>query len=405
MSVQKRIVSLPPRSHHLRPAGLDVVGTYLFWVDYFDQPVGLTLNENGIHFEDDVGENVLWPDGIFDDTGEEVCLLHKLFLSWGESQFEFSGQMVCAADSVEGHKQVLRLYDYQTNRTYGVPFDEILGSQGPWLGPWRAPWILPWGFDDDGNLLFKILDTRIENGVERIRCVQTSFNLERMRTTFSVEILEDIQLLNPWNFQMFSDQCWGYPAKDANGDIWCILRDLRDGNMVRRVGPLNRPGTQPTDYSCHISMFHIIFQDKSSRFASRTVPANAPLRIFSIKPVPPAIRRQYDIPRSTQHRDESQMLYELSAPPHPDPPGLWMFGGEDAAERYLFFQGSTIQFDDAALSNDWKKWVVWDSFRREWSVLHCHREWGSDGYYCLFSESDGVTERVGLDWVRMELAQ
>jgi hypothetical protein len=27
----------------------------------------------------------------------------------------------------------------------------------------------------------------------------------------------------------------------------------------------------------------------------------------------------------------------------------------------------------------------------------------SGGFYCLFSEIDGDEERVGLDWVRMEL--
>src|SRR6202035_3356372 len=126
------------------------------------------------------------------------------------------------------------------------------------------------------------LDTRIVNGMEHARCVHTSLNLASMRTTFSIEILEDIQLLSPWNFQMFSDQCWGYPVKDTNGDIWCILRDLRDGNIVKRLGPLNYPGTKPTDYSCHISMFHVIFQDKSMRFGAKSSPAYTPLRVFPI---------------------------------------------------------------------------------------------------------------------------
>ena len=406
VSVKKTVVNLPPIGHHLKPAGLDVVGTSLFWVDYADSPLEYTIDEDGegIAFMDEIGDNVLWPMGAFDEGIEDFSLLQKLFLSWGESQFEFTGQMVSARASVGERKQVLRLYDYESQRTHNISFELILGPSGPWLGPWKAPWILPWGFDDDGNLLFKILDTRLVDSTERIRCVQTSFNLASMRTTFSVEILEDIQLLNPWNFQMFSDQCWGYPTRDPNGDIWCILRDLRDGNLVHRVGPLNIPGSKPKDYSCHISMFHIIFQDKSARLKSKIPsPAPTPLRIFPIKPVPPSIQRRYHLPGPTS--PQSHLLYELSPPPHPAPPGFWTFGGEDAAERYLFFQGSTRNTENVAWYDDWKKWVVWDSVRREWSVLQCRHEWLMDGFYCLFSEIDGEAERVGLDWVRMELRE
>jgi hypothetical protein len=405
VSVQKVDVNLPPRGHHLRPAGLDVVGTFLFWVDYADQPLDFSIAHDGIQFDDEIGENVLWPDRVFDETGGELCLLHMLFLSWGESRFEFSGQMVSAVASIGpwGRKQILRLFDYERNRAYSIPFDDILGDQGPWLGEWRSPWILPWGFDDDGNLLFKILDTRIVHERERIRCVQTSYNLESMRTTFSVEIFEDIQLLNPWNFQMFSDQCWGYPVRDRRGNVWCILRDLRDGNIVRRVGPLNSPGTQPTDYACHISMFHVIFQDKSTRFASRKKPAHTPLRIFPINPVLPAVQCKHHLPIVEKPSFHAQLLYELSPPSHPEPPDFWTFGGEEAAERYLFFQGATKDNGDNILYPEWKKWIVWDSVRREWSILKCKRDWEVDGYFVLFSEIDGDTERVGLDWVRMEL--
>ena len=406
MSVKKRVVKLPPIGNHLKPAGLDVVGTFLFWVDYADSALEYTIDADGISFTEEFGEMVLWPDRAFDEDTEGPSLLRRLFLSWGESQFDFTGQMVCARASVGGRKQVLRLYDYESLRVHNIPFEYILGDSGPWLGPWKAPWILPWGFDDDGNLLFKILDTRRVDSTEYIRCVQTSFNLDTMRTTFSVEILEDIQLLNPWNFQMFSDQCWGYPARDVQGDIWCILRDLRDGNLVRRIGPLNVPGSRPKDYSCHISMFHIIFQDKSARFRSTpaSTPAPTPLRIFPINDLPPSIQRKYRLP-TCPPASQAHMLYELSPPAHPSPPGFWTFGGEDAAERYLFFQGSTRNTENAALYDDWKKWVVWDSVRREWSVLQCRHEWLMDGFYCLFSETDGEEERVGLDWVRMELRE
>lgn len=402
ISIHKTELNLPPRGHHLRPAGLDVVGTFLFWVDYMDFPLEFNITSDGIDFGDEIGDNVLWPDGVFDDNVAELTLLQKLFMSWGESQFEFTGQMVWAGTGFWDRKRMLRLYDYEISQVYAIPFDKIIGPEGPWLGEWNSPWILPWGFDDDGNLLFKILDTRIVNGVERARCVQTSLNLASMRTTFTVEILEDIQLLSPWNFQMFSDQCWGYPAKDSKGDIWCVLRDLRDGNIVRRLGPLNHPGTQPIDYSCHISMFHVIFQDKSARFGATTTPAYTPLRVFPIKPIPPAIQNTYKIPAFAGPR--SQLLYELAPPEHPgEGPGFWTFGGEDAAERYLFFQGSTLNVDDTPFHDDWRQWVVWDSLLREWSILQCQREWGNDGFYCLFSEDVGDKERVGLDWVRMEL--
>ena len=262
ISVKKVVVGLPPRGHHLRPAGLDVVGTFLFWVDYEDHPLPHFMGPGCINFAEEIGDNVLWPDGVFNEEENELCLIHKLFITWGESQFNYSGQMVSALQTTSGgRRQVLWLYDYATGKEYSIPFDMIMGSEGPWLGKWVSPWILPWGFDDDGNLLFKILDTRTHNDVERIRCVQISFSLEEMAVTFAVEILEDIQLLSPWNFQLFSDQCWGYPAKDRKGNIWCVLRDLRTGNVVRRLGPLNVPGTQPTDYACHISTFHVIFQD------------------------------------------------------------------------------------------------------------------------------------------------
>ena len=416
ISVKKKELELPPPGHHLRPAGLDIVGTFLFWVDYVDFPLPFTiLRGKRIRF-DEVGENVLWPEGIFDVNADELCLLHKLILSWGESQFEFSGQMVSAAANVRdgGRKQILRLFDYATGRAYSIPFDTILGEQGPWLGPWQAPWILPWGFDDDGNLLFKILDTKFVNNTEQVRCIQTSFNLASMRTTFSLEILENIQLLSPWNFQMFSDQCWGYPVKDGDGNIWCILRDLRDGNLVRRVGPLNRHGTHPTDYSCHISMFHVIFQDKTSTSRSARIatgfepPWHAPLRIFPIKPLSPAVQRQYRFPSAKNSANNSQLLYEMTPPPFiSDPPGYWTFGGEDAAERYLFFQGSPEKKEDHFWSDDWKKWVIWDSVRREWTYVRCERDSlrGDDGFYCLFSAIDVRfgKERIGLDWVRMEL--
>ena len=407
VSVAEVVLNLPPRGYHLKPAGLDVVGTFLFWVDYVSDPLGFSIDNEGIHFDDDFWGNVLWPDGVFDETGEDLSLLQKLFLRWGENRFDFSGQMVSAAASVQqpNHQQILRLYDYQTSQVHSVSFDKILGEEGPWLGKWRSPWILPWGFDDDGNLLFKILDTRIVNNVEVLRCVQTSFNLESMRTTFSVEILEDIQLLNPWNFQMFSDQCWGYPVKDASGNIWCILRDLRNGNLVRRIGPLNRSGTKPDDYACHISMFHVIFQDKSARHRTKSRPAYAPLRVFPINPVSPAIRHEYGIPDMELPSPHSQLLYELEPPPHPDPPGFWTFGGEDAAERYLFFQGSPIRVENAAMSDDWKKWIVWDSYRREWSIVKCQRDPRALGFYCLYSEIDGNMDRVGLDWVQMEIRE
>lgn len=403
VSIQDVTVELPPRSHHLRPAGLDIVGAFLFWVDFDDNPLDFRVTSTGLSFEDDIGEMALWPNGVFDEQGDEICLLHKLFLSWGEQQFEFSGQMCCAAPNVRegGRKQSLRLYDYAKNETFRIKFDDLLKVEGPWLGKWNAPWLHPWGFDDDGNLLFKIIDTRMVDGEERLRVVQTSFHLDTMRTTFSVEILEDIQLPSPWNFQLFSDQCWGYPTKDADGNIWCVLRDLRDGNLVRRAGPLNIPGTQPTDYACHISMFHVIFQDKSSRFNSRVTPAQAPLRIFSINPVPPDIQNLYDFPPQDDTQT-CQLLYELYPPSHPEPPGYWMFGGEDAAERYLFFQGSTIHPEDGIFADDWKKWVVWDSYRKEWTLLKCQRDWGTNGFYCLFSEVDGDKEHVGLDWITME---
>jgi hypothetical protein len=401
-SVTKVSVQLPPGGHHLRPAGLDLVGTSLFWVEYADAPIKYTLSaENGIGFEEGFGEMALWPDRAFEGRGEP-SLLKGLFLSWGEAQFGFSGQMACATPTVRqgGRKQVLRLYDYQTRRIYSLPFEMIIKQQGPWLGKWRAPWILPWGFDDDENLLFKIVDTRIVNGQERLRCVQTSFNLETMKTTFSVEILEDILLLSPWNFQLFSDQCWAYPVRDSVGNIWCILRDLRDGNLVQRVGPLNRPRTLPTDFSVHISMYHVIFQDKSPRLESCSVPSRTPLRVFPINPVPHHVLRNYHF--RTPERGTSLCLYELEAPSHPFPPGFWMFGGEDASERYLFFQGSALKLEDTQRHEDWKKWAVWDSFKREWSVLQCHREWGADGFYCLFKETDREgKERVGLDWVTL----
>jgi hypothetical protein len=200
---------------------------------------------------------------------------------------------------------------------------------------------------------------------------------------------------------LFSDQCWAYPVKDTDGNIWCIVRDLRNGNLVSRVGPLNSKGTKPTEFTCHLSMFHVIFQEKSARFESQSVPAAAPLRIFPINDVAYNIQRRYrfspaDPPRS------SQCLYELRPPFHPDAPGFWAFAGEDASERYLFFQGSPLRTDDSMRRDDWKKWVVWDSMRREWSVLQCQRDWDVDGFYCLFSEVDGDNERVGLDWVTLE---
>jgi hypothetical protein len=402
ISVGKVVLNLPPRGHHLRPAGLDIVGTVLFWVDYEDRPLDFGIDDDGIYFDDEIGENVLWPEHAFPEDAEGPSLLHTLFLSWNESRFEFSGSMVSALSSVGlGRKQVLRLYDYEKRSVNSIPFDNILRHEGPWLGEWVSPWILPWGFDDDDNLLFKILDTRMENGIERIRCVQTSYNLENMRTTFSVEILEDIQLLNPWNFQLFSDQCWGYPAKDSEGNIWCILRDLRDGNIVRRVGPLNPPNTKPKEYSCHISMFHVMFQDKSSRRSSTIKPANSPLRIFPINPLFPFIKREFNIAQVEMPFSQAPCLYELSPPFHPNPPEFWTFGGEDASERYLFFQGGAKDTSDFITSQEWRKWVVWDSVQREWSILQCERDWEAGGFFALYSETDGLGQRVGLDWVYM----
>jgi len=412
VSVAKAEVSLPPPGHHLRPAGLDVVGNFLFWVDYENNVLPFSITGKQIEFGDEIGENVLWPEsGALPDSASHMSLLRELFLSWGESRPVFSGQMVSAAASlVPSRQQNLRLFDYDSGRTYCIPFSNILGSEGPWLGNWCWPWILPWGFDDDGNLLFKIVDTRMDGGKEKIRCVQTSYNLAAMKTTFSVEIFEDIQLLNPWNFQLFSDQCWGYPAKDAGGDIWCILRDLRDGNIVRRIGPLNYPGNEPTDYSCHVSMFHVIFQDKTLRWPPLKKPYFAPLRVFPITPILPSTKRSCRITSDdglpAQH---TQVLYELSPPSvsDPSPPGYWTFGGEDAAERYLFFQGFPIDSSPDAFQltgEDWTRWVVWDSFRREWSFVNCERQGTLDGFFCLFSEIDADgREHVGLDWVRMDL--
>jgi hypothetical protein len=406
LAVEKKTLQLPPRNHHLRPAGLDVVGTMLFWVDYVDQPLDIDVLPTGVKFYRPVNhrESMLWPEGVFDDTTDELSLLEKLFMTWGESRQHFSGNMVCAVQTVSwGRPQMLRCYDYKTGRKYDIPFVDIVGETGPWRGSWRAPWILPWGCDDDGNLLFKIIDTITVNGNERPRCVQTSFNLDAMRRTFSVEIMENIQFTSPWNFQLFSDQCWGYPVLE-NDDIWCVLRDLRDGNLVRRIGPLNRPGCTPSDYIVHISMFQIIFQDKSVSLTNSTTPAPTPLRIFSIKPVPPAIHRSFNLPSSNY---PAQLLYELNPPPHPSPPKFWSFGGEDGSERYLFFQGSRPSIPDLFLSEDWKKWAVWDSEEREWTVLQCRSGAGgvdSDGFFCLFRECVGGRERVGLDWVRMELS-
>ena len=395
--VKKVMVELPPRGHHLRPAGLDVVGTFLFWVDFLELPLEHRIGPEGIEFDDDIGQNVLWPDRVFNEEEEELCLLHKLFISWGESQFNYSGQMVSALDTVASpRKQVLWLYDYDSRTEYSIPFDKIIGNEGPWLGKWVSPWILPWGFDDDGNLLFKILDTRTVNNVERLRCVQVSFSLEKMAVTFAVEILEDIQLLSPWNFQLFSDQCWGYPARDSRGNIWCVLRDLRDGNVVRRLGPLNLPGTQPTDYACHISTFHVIFQDKSSRALDKT-----PLRIFPINPLPHHIRNEFRIPPPLANG--TQLLYDLQCPNYGDQPGFWSFAGEDVAERYLFFQGTTTDVNDAGIREDWRKWVIWDNKRRAWTVTYGFRDWGSDGFYCLYTEVRGGIEVVALDWIRLEL--
>ena len=39
VSVKKVEINLPHSGHHLRPAGLDIVGTFLFWVDYENQPL------------------------------------------------------------------------------------------------------------------------------------------------------------------------------------------------------------------------------------------------------------------------------------------------------------------------------------------------------------------------------
>jgi hypothetical protein len=205
--------------------------------------------------------------------------------------------MVCAIQTVSWDRpQVLQLFDYETKRKYNIPFNLILSDGGLWRGDWRSPWILLWGFDDDGNLLFKIIDTIMVGDIERPRCVQGSFNLENMRKIFSVEVLENIEFSTPWNFQLFSDQCWGYPVRDNNGDMWCVLRDLRDGNLVCRVGPLNARGTTSTEYIVHISMFHVMFQDKTGLSKATNVPAHAPLRIFSINPLLPAIHRQYNLP-------------------------------------------------------------------------------------------------------------
>jgi hypothetical protein len=396
--VNKVTVELPPRGHHLRPAGLDVVGTFLFWVDYLDSPLANTIGPDGIEFHEEIGDNVLWPEGVFNEEDDQLCLLHKLFISWRETQFNYSGQMVSAVETTSSiRKQVLWLYDYDSRKKYNIPFDMILGKEGPWLGKWVSPWILPWGFDDDGNLLFKILDTRVHNNVERLRCVQISFCLEEMAVTFAVEILEDIQLLSPWNFQLFSDQCWGYPARDTKGNIWCILRDLRNGNIVRRLGPLNHPGTQPTDYACHISTFHVIFQDKSSRCLQSTSS-----RIFPINPVPNFIQKEFRFPPPVSDQN-TQLLYDLKCPMSPEPPGFWSFAGEDVAERYIFFQGTTTSVTEGALMEDWRKWVVWDNKRREWTIAYGIREWGNDGFYCLYSEVQGNREVVGMDWIRMEI--
>jgi hypothetical protein len=136
--------------------------------------------------------------------------------------------MVCAVQTVSwGRPQMLRCYNYETGKKYDIPFVDIVGETGPWRGSWRAPWILPWGCDDDGNLLFKIIDTITVNGKELPRCVQTSFNLDAMRRTFSVEILENIQFTSPWNFQLFSDQCWGYPVLVNDDILVCITRLTR----------------------------------------------------------------------------------------------------------------------------------------------------------------------------------
>lgn len=413
VGVKKVEVNLPPLGNHLRPAGLDVVGTFLFWVEFQDNPLPFTITGKQIHFPDQIGENVLWP--LFGALPEPPTLspLYSLFLSWGETPGDFSGQMVSASSSTLPLRyQNLRLFDYDTGRVYSIPLLDIIGAKGPWLGKWRLPWILPWGFDDDGNLLFKILDAETAKDKERIRCVQISYNLAAMKTTFAVEIFDDIQLLNPWNFQLFSDQCWGYPAYDAQGDLWCVLRDLRDGNIVRRVGPLNCPGSIPEDYSCHISMFHVIFQDKSLRRRPLKKPGYAPLRVFPIKPLLPSTKRSCRIPWDnnlpSQH---AQVLYELSPPSvdDPSPPGYWTFGGEDAAERYLFFQGFPTETNPDTLhlawEDCWKRWVVWDSVGREWSFVNCGRQGGGEGVYCLFSEIDANgREHVGLDWVRMELS-
>src|SRR5579859_2239935 len=94
--VKKVVVGLPPRGHHLRPAGLDVVGTFLFWVDYEDHPLPHFMGPGCINFAEEIGDNVLWPDGVFNEEENELCLIHKLFITWGESQFNYSGQMVSA---------------------------------------------------------------------------------------------------------------------------------------------------------------------------------------------------------------------------------------------------------------------------------------------------------------------
>jgi hypothetical protein len=102
-------------------------------------------------------------------------------------------------------------------------------------------------------------------------------------------------------------------------------------------------------------------------------------------------------------KDSTQLLYELKCPDHGEDPGFWSFAGEDVAERYLFFQGTTMDVDDAAILEDWRKWVVWDNKRREWSIVYGIRDWGSNGFYCLYSEITGDNEVVGLDWIRMDL--
>jgi hypothetical protein len=73
----------------------------------------------------------------------------------------------------------------------------------------------------------------------------------------------------------------------------------------------------------------------------------------------------------------------------------------------LFFQGARATPIELFLSEDWKKWAIWDCEKREWTVLQCRNvplnAPGEEGFYCLFREYNGVKERVGLDWVRMEV--